>query len=54
MRPTRLGSGRRPGLAAADEIVFLLPPTFGPAENVRLLTNPAQTVAPSLGWPSTA
>jgi len=43
-----------PGLAAADEIVLFLPPAFGLDENVRLLTDLAQTVAPSLGWsPST-
>ncbi|MDK4743001.1 LLM class flavin-dependent oxidoreductase [Rhizobium sp. CNPSo 3464] len=39
-----------PGLAAADEIVLFLPPAFGLAENVRLLTDLADTVAPALGW----
>lgn len=39
-----------PGLAAADEIVLFLPPAFGLAENVRLLTDFTGTVAPSLGW----
>lgn len=39
-----------PGLAAADEIVLFLPPAFGLAENVRLLTDFVDTVAPSLGW----
>ncbi|MGV1759704.1 LLM class flavin-dependent oxidoreductase [Rhizobium sp. A22-96] len=39
-----------PGLAAADEIVLFLPPAFGLAENVRLLTDLAETVAPNLGW----
>jgi len=39
-----------PGLAAADEIVLFLPPAFGLAENVRLLTDLVKTVAPSLGW----
>ncbi|MGF9564473.1 LLM class flavin-dependent oxidoreductase [Neorhizobium sp. JUb45] len=39
-----------PGLAAADEIILFLPPAFGLAENIRLLTDLAETVAPSLGW----
>lgn len=39
-----------PGLAAADEIVLFLPPAFSLAENLRLLTDLAQTVAPALGW----
>jgi len=39
-----------PGLAAADEVVLFLPPAFGLAENVRLLTDLAETVAPALGW----
>ncbi|MGO4484272.1 LLM class flavin-dependent oxidoreductase [Rhizobium pisi] len=39
-----------PGLAAADEIVLFLPPAFGLAENIHLLTDLAGTVAPSLGW----
>jgi alkanesulfonate monooxygenase SsuD/methylene tetrahydromethanopterin reductase-like flavin-dependent oxidoreductase (luciferase family) len=39
-----------PGLRQADEIVLFLPPAFGLAENVRLLTDLAATVAPSLGW----
>ncbi|MEU7870336.1 LLM class flavin-dependent oxidoreductase [Dactylosporangium sp. NPDC049140] len=39
-----------PGLSAADELVLFLPPAFGLAENVRLLTGLAQTVAPALGW----
>lgn len=39
-----------PGLAAADEIVLFLPPAFGLDENVRLLADLAQTVAPSLEW----
>ncbi|MFB9948207.1 LLM class flavin-dependent oxidoreductase [Rhizobium puerariae] len=39
-----------PGLAAADEIVLFLPPAFGLAENVRLLADLAETVAPNLGW----
>jgi alkanesulfonate monooxygenase SsuD/methylene tetrahydromethanopterin reductase-like flavin-dependent oxidoreductase (luciferase family) len=39
-----------PGLAAADELVLFLPPAFGLAENVRLLTDLAKTVAPALGW----
>ena len=43
-----------PGLAAADEIVLFLPPAFTLAENVRLLTDVAETVAPALGWQATA
>ncbi len=39
-----------PGLAAADEVVLFLPPAFGLNENVRLLADLAETVAPSLGW----
>lgn len=39
-----------PGLAAADELVLFLPPAFGLAENVRLLTDLAEKVAPDLGW----
>jgi alkanesulfonate monooxygenase SsuD/methylene tetrahydromethanopterin reductase-like flavin-dependent oxidoreductase (luciferase family) len=39
-----------PGLMAADELVLFLPPHFGLAENVRLLTDLAATVAPAIGW----
>jgi len=39
-----------PGLSAADELVLFLPPAFTRAENVRLLTDLAATVAPALGW----
>ena len=39
-----------PGLATADEIVLFLPPAFELAQNVRLLTDLATTVAPALGW----
>jgi alkanesulfonate monooxygenase SsuD/methylene tetrahydromethanopterin reductase-like flavin-dependent oxidoreductase (luciferase family) len=39
-----------PGLAAADELIVFLPPAFGLAENVRLLTDLAETVAPALGF----
>ena len=39
-----------PGLAAADELVLFLPPAFGLAENVRLLSDLAATIAPALGW----
>jgi alkanesulfonate monooxygenase SsuD/methylene tetrahydromethanopterin reductase-like flavin-dependent oxidoreductase (luciferase family) len=39
-----------PGIAVADELVLFLPPAFGLAENVRLLTDLARTVAPALGW----
>ncbi|WP_433221140.1 LLM class flavin-dependent oxidoreductase [Dactylosporangium sp. CS-047395] len=38
-----------PGLAAADELVLFLPPAFGLAENVRLLTD-LTAVASALGW----
>ncbi|MFT4180336.1 MAG: LLM class flavin-dependent oxidoreductase [Rhizobium sp.] len=43
-----------PGLAEADEVVLFLPPAFGLAENVQLLTDLAKTVAPNLGWSPTA
>ncbi|MFK3777655.1 LLM class flavin-dependent oxidoreductase [Agrobacterium sp. NPDC089420] len=39
-----------PGLAAADEVVLFLPPAFGLDENIRLLGDLADTVAPRLGW----
>ncbi|MFD0523825.1 hypothetical protein [Paractinoplanes durhamensis] len=39
-----------PGLTAADEVVLFLPPAFGLAANIRLLTDLAETVAPKLGW----
>jgi alkanesulfonate monooxygenase SsuD/methylene tetrahydromethanopterin reductase-like flavin-dependent oxidoreductase (luciferase family) len=39
-----------PGIAAADELVLFLPPAFGLEENVRVLTDMAQTVGPALGW----
>jgi alkanesulfonate monooxygenase SsuD/methylene tetrahydromethanopterin reductase-like flavin-dependent oxidoreductase (luciferase family) len=39
-----------PGLAAADEIVLFLPPAFGLAANVSLITDLARTVGPALGW----
>lgn len=39
-----------PGLAQADELVLFLPPAFGLVENVRLITDLADTVAPALGW----
>jgi alkanesulfonate monooxygenase SsuD/methylene tetrahydromethanopterin reductase-like flavin-dependent oxidoreductase (luciferase family) len=39
-----------PGLAVADELVLFLPPAFGLADNIRLLTDLASTVAPALGW----
>jgi alkanesulfonate monooxygenase SsuD/methylene tetrahydromethanopterin reductase-like flavin-dependent oxidoreductase (luciferase family) len=44
-----------PGLAVADEVVLFLPPAFGLAENIRLLVDLANTVAPAIGWtPATA
>lgn len=39
-----------PGLGLADELILFLPPAFGLEQNVRLLTDLAQTVAPDLGW----
>lgn len=39
-----------PGLAAADEIVLFLPPAFSLSENIRLLTDFVERVAPNLGW----
>ncbi|MFT4084012.1 MAG: LLM class flavin-dependent oxidoreductase [Nocardioides sp.] len=39
-----------PGLRAADELVLFLPPGFGLAQNIRLLTDMARHVAPALGW----
>jgi alkanesulfonate monooxygenase SsuD/methylene tetrahydromethanopterin reductase-like flavin-dependent oxidoreductase (luciferase family) len=42
-----------PGLAAADEVVLFLPPAFGFADNVQLLSDLAETVAPALGWSRT-
>lgn len=39
-----------PGLSSADELVLFLPPAFGLSENIRLLADLAETVAPSLGW----
>jgi alkanesulfonate monooxygenase SsuD/methylene tetrahydromethanopterin reductase-like flavin-dependent oxidoreductase (luciferase family) len=39
-----------PGLSIADELVLFLPPAFGLAQNVRLLTDLAATVAPALDW----
>jgi alkanesulfonate monooxygenase SsuD/methylene tetrahydromethanopterin reductase-like flavin-dependent oxidoreductase (luciferase family) len=39
-----------PGLSSADELVLFLPPAFGLSENIRLLSDLAETVAPSLGW----
>lgn len=43
------------GLAAADELVVFLPPAFDLRDNLRLLTDIVETVAPQLGWePSSA
>jgi alkanesulfonate monooxygenase SsuD/methylene tetrahydromethanopterin reductase-like flavin-dependent oxidoreductase (luciferase family) len=39
-----------PGLSIADELVLFLPPAFELADNVRLLTDLAETVAPALDW----
>jgi hypothetical protein len=39
-----------PGLSIADELVLFLPPAFGLAQNVQLLTDLARTVAPALEW----
>jgi alkanesulfonate monooxygenase SsuD/methylene tetrahydromethanopterin reductase-like flavin-dependent oxidoreductase (luciferase family) len=39
-----------PGIAAADELVLFLPPAFVLEENLRVLTDMAETVGPALGW----
>ncbi|GIM96185.1 LLM class flavin-dependent oxidoreductase [Paractinoplanes toevensis] len=39
-----------PGLSAADELILFLPPAFTLPDNIRLLTDLAETVAPALGW----
>ena len=39
-----------PGLALADELILFLPPAFALAQNTRLLTDLATTVAPAFGW----
>ncbi|CAN7618983.1 LLM class flavin-dependent oxidoreductase [Rhizobium sp. LjRoot254] len=39
-----------PGIASADEVILFLPPAFGLEENVRLLRDLAETVAPAFGW----
>jgi alkanesulfonate monooxygenase SsuD/methylene tetrahydromethanopterin reductase-like flavin-dependent oxidoreductase (luciferase family) len=39
-----------PGISAADELILFLPPGFGLDENIQVLTDMAQTVAPALGW----
>lgn len=39
-----------PGISSADELVLFLPPAFGLSENVRLLKDLAEQVAPELGW----
>ncbi len=43
-----------PGLSRANELVLFLPPSFALAQNVRLLTDLAATVAPALGWEAAA
>jgi alkanesulfonate monooxygenase SsuD/methylene tetrahydromethanopterin reductase-like flavin-dependent oxidoreductase (luciferase family) len=42
-----------PGLAAADEVVLFLPPGFGLPENLRLLSDLVERVAPAMGWAPT-
>lgn len=42
-----------PGLAAADELVLFLPPALEFAENIQLLGDFVETVAPNLGWSQT-
>ncbi len=42
-----------PGLRAADEIILFLPPAFELDENLRLLADLAETVAPAFGWSAT-
>ena len=39
-----------PGLTLADELVLFLPPAFGLAENLQLLTDVTKTVGPALDW----
>lgn len=39
-----------PGLKAADEVILFLPPAFGLDENIRVLRDFADTIAPDLGW----
>jgi alkanesulfonate monooxygenase SsuD/methylene tetrahydromethanopterin reductase-like flavin-dependent oxidoreductase (luciferase family) len=39
-----------PAVQAADDLICFLPPAFGLAENVRLITDIVETVAPALGW----
>jgi alkanesulfonate monooxygenase SsuD/methylene tetrahydromethanopterin reductase-like flavin-dependent oxidoreductase (luciferase family) len=37
-------------VAASDELVLFLPPSFTLSQNIRLLEDVAQTVAPHIGW----
>lgn len=37
-------------VAEADELIAFLPPSFGLAENLRLIEDIVETVAPHLGW----
>ena len=39
-----------PAVQAADELICFLPPGFGLAQNVRVITDIVETVAPELGW----
>ncbi|WP_261574119.1 LLM class flavin-dependent oxidoreductase [Frankia gtarii] len=39
-----------PSVPLADELIAFLPPAFGLRENLRLLEDLAETVAPHLGW----
>ncbi|MCK9932293.1 LLM class flavin-dependent oxidoreductase [Frankia sp. Mgl5] len=39
-----------PSLAVSDELIAFLPPAFGLRDNLRLLEDIAETVAPHLGW----
>ncbi len=39
-----------PAVQAADDIICFLPPAFGLEQNLRLINDIAETVAPELGW----
>jgi len=39
-----------PAVQSADDVICFLPPAFGLQENLRLINDIAETVAPHLGW----
>jgi alkanesulfonate monooxygenase SsuD/methylene tetrahydromethanopterin reductase-like flavin-dependent oxidoreductase (luciferase family) len=39
-----------PAVQAADDLICFLPPGFGLEQNIRLITDIVETVAPALGW----